>query len=794
MSTSHTGAPPPPEYQAAARHTVRDPLTRIVGRDGLIASLEALLDRGDTRLVTLTGPGGIGKTRLSLEVASRVQRDFAHGACFVSLDSVRDPEAVPAAVAEALGLRERGGQPLPEAITTTLRAQHLLLVLDNFEQVTPASLWVAELLTACPRVKALVTSRARLRIQGERHMSVPPLPVANGDLRRLDDVLEHSPAMALFVERARALRPDFALTDANAVAIRDICQQLDGLPLAIELAAAKVTVLSPYAILARLSDRLALLTGNLRDAPPRLQTMRNAIAWSYDLLQPEEKQLFRRLSIFAGTFSLADAVAVGLEPEVARGEPRGGMPDLAELQEVASLLDQSLIQYVSSDHGESRFRMLTMIREFGLEQLKASSEADRIARRHARHVLALVERSGSELTGPDQVRWLNHLASIHDDIRAAVAWLQQQGEHELQLRLAVALWPYAYIRGYLTEMRKWLDAAIETNPEPMAMRAEALNASGVLASVQGDILTAVARHNAALELSEMLGDQRGLAMALNGLGNAAEVEGDHALAFERYGEARDRFREIGDRRSVGVMLINLGNLYWMDGDLDKAIAYQQEAGDLFREVGSQRGVAWSATNLGSIAFEQGDLTGATKRLLEAIGLYRELGDQSGIIETLERFADIAGARGQRERQATLLDAAAGIRQAINIPVQAINRERYDATIADLREHLGETYDSIWKAGQKLSIDEVLAIVSASESFEQPVATLPRDAAAEAHGLTQRELEVLRLMADGMTNQEIADTLYLSPRTVTSHASNILGKLGTNTRTAAVAYAIRNDLA
>ena len=774
------------------------PLTPLLGREREVSEILALLDGDDTRLLTLTGPGGIGKTRLALEVASRVQHDFAHGACFVQLAAIRDPDLVPFAIAQALGVRESGDRPVAEVLATVLRAQHLLLVLDNMEQVIAAAPWLAEFLAACPRITALVTSRARLRIRGEQAFPVPPLPLPVAGLSQSIGALSQFAAVQLFLQRARAVQPTLNLNEANAATIRDICQRLDGLPLAIELAAARANVLSPSELLARLSN-LDLLTGTMQDVPARLQTMRNAIAWSYDLLSPDEQSVFRRLAVFVEGFTVELAQAVvfagngGVEPDVmSSGAMRGGEPDTLVLDLIASLIDQSLVRQLPAAGSERRFGMLETIREYGLHQLGVSGELDVIADRHAACFLALAEQAAPQLTGPEQASWLHRLEVAHSNLRAAFAWLHERGEDERSLRLAIALWRFGYTRGNLTDARMRLETALSASA-PATTRAEALNGAGVLASVQGDTGVARAYHSEALDLCRAHGDRHGEAMAFNGLGEVAEGLEDRPLAFERYEAARGLFHDVGDRRGVAVTLTNLGNLHGNAADLEQATVLHEEARDLYQAIGDLRGVAWSASNLGTLAAERGDHTVATAYLDEALTLYRDLGDQSGIVSSLEGFAQITRARGQHDHAVALFGAASAIREAIGSPTSFLERTRYQTAIADLRARLGASFETTWAKGQTLSLDAVIAIAREPAPVD---AVIVREATsdASAEGLSSRELEVLKLMADGLTNQEIADTLFVSRRTATSHASSILGKLDLTSRTAAVAYAIRHGLA
>lgn len=793
----------PPNSGNTASSGLPAPLTPLFGRSQEITWIRSLLDGDGTRMVTLTGPGGIGKTRLALEVASQVQGDFAEGACFVPLAAIRDPGLVASTIAQALGVRESDDRSVSEVLATVLHAQHLLLVLDNLEQVVEAAPWLADLLMSCPRLKALVTSRIPLRVGGEQRFLVPPLPVPDDDPGQPIETVSQCDSVALFAQRPRAARSVFTLTETNAVAVAEICRRLDGLPLAIELAAARANVLSPEGILARLANRLALLTGGMTDVPDRLRTMRNAIAWSYDLLAMDEQAVFRRLSVFSGGFTLEAAEAVvfvsgaaGERTDLLGGDPCISGSNATVLDRMAALVDQSLIWQMPSDHGETLFGMLETIREYGRNQLAANGESDSVARQHAVYFLKLGERAAPQLTGPDQAAWINRLEAAYDDLRAAFFWLLQHGEPDHSLRLAVALWRFGYTCGRLSEARDRLDEALARSPTPALARAEALNGAGLLASVQGDPDIAKARHHEALDITSARGDRQGIAVALNGLGSVAEAEGNRRLAVERYESALRLFRDVGDRRGVAGALTNLGNVRWDAGDLIGARALHEEARDLYHEIGERRGLAWSATNLGSLAAEiDGDVAGAEKQFHEAMAIYRELGDQKGVAVTLEGFAEIARVRGQHDREGMLFAAAASIRDAIGVPIPPEYSARHEEDLAVLRERLGASLERAWLAGRSMTLDDAITTALATSSSlvgSELIAGVIRP--ASSHGMSKRELEVLRLMADGLTNQEIADTLFLSHRTVTSHASMILGKLGLTSRTAAVAYAIRQGLA
>ncbi|MDQ3524691.1 MAG: tetratricopeptide repeat protein, partial [Chloroflexota bacterium] len=746
----------PPNRGNTASSGLPAPLTPLLGRSREITRIRSLLDGDGTRMVTLTGPGGIGKTRLALEVASQVQGDFAHGVCFVPLAAIRDPEFVASTIAQTLGVRDSDDRSAADVLATALRAQHLLLVLDNLEQVLEVAPWLADLLERCPRLKALITSRIPLRVRGEQRFSVPPLPVPDTDRRQSFGALTQYAAVDLFIDRAHAVLPNFALNEANAEDVAEICRRLDGLPLAIELAAASVNVLSPAAILARMTYRLTPLAGTMQAVPARHQTMRATIAWSYDLLTAEEQTLFRRLAIFSDGFTLdaAEVVVITGNGDSTGENAQGNIrrihePTPSVLDRIASLVDQSLIQPLPTAHGETRFGMLETIREYGLDQLSVSGEFDQVAGRHAGYFLALAERAAPHLTGPEQAVWLNQLESARSDLRAAFAWLSQHGDPGLSLRLATALWRFGYTRGYLRETRDWLDEALTQSPAPTTARAAALNGAGLLASAQGDPDTAHACHREALHLTRVLGDDRNAAVALNGLGNVAAAKGDRPLATQRYEHALRLFRDTGDRRGAAGVLTNVGNLHWDTEDLAGARSLHEEARTLYESIGERRGLAWSASNLGSLVALQGDATAGIVYLSDALTLYRELGDQSGIATTLEGFAEIANAREQDEREAMLLAAAATIRQVIGVPVPASDRPRYGAAIGALRDRLGASFDPAWAAGQVMTLDEAaaLAIATTRSPRRADLVSASSDAGSGAspsgnsHGLSPRELEV-----------------------------------------------------
>jgi predicted ATPase len=682
------------------------PANRLVAREREVTAICELLRRADVRLLTLTGAGGSGKSRLALEVALALREEFEHGVFLVRLGRISDPDLVIPTIAQTLSVDERADEPLLVTLEDVVRSREYLLLVDNFEHLLRAAPSLTRLLAAAPRLKVLVTSRSPLRVLGEHEYPVAPLSLPELKRPVEPDVLTTSGAVRLFVERAEAVEPRFRLDDATAPAIAEICVRLDGLPLALELAAARCRLLSPAGILDRLEHRFGLLTGGPRDVPARQQTLRDTIAWSHGLLDDAEQRLFAQLGVFVGGWTVGAAQAVSAE---------GDGEDV--LDRISSLVDKNLILRQPDENGEPRFTMLETICEYAREELERGGGAHAARERHAAWCVQLAERAEPELTAAGQATWLDRLEREHDNLRAALGWLRSSGEIELELRLAGALSRFWYVRGYLGEGRSWLEDALarDDRSRPIA-RAKALRGAFVLAHRQRDIASAAAYAQESLSLSTGLGDQRGVARSIAYLALVAAAEGEYARAGSLYEDASRRAREAGDEWTLALSVSNRGDLALNQGDFARASALCGESLTLQRKLGDKRGMAISLNNLAYAALYEGRFREALAPLQESLALAQELGDRDGIAYRLEGMSVVAAAQDEVERAARLLGGADALFEVIKADLDPAERDLHERTIADVRARLGEeAFAAAWAEGRAMSLSEAVAYAREEQS-------------------------------------------------------------------------------
>ncbi len=858
------------------------PLTALIGRQQEVRAICDLLRHPEVRLLTITGTGGVGKTRLALEVARVLRSDFTDGPCFVPLAPLSDPALVMPTIAQHLSIKEREGFLLLDVVQLFLPDKRLLLLLDNFEQVVAAAPEVEHLLSHCPQLTILVTSRAQLHLQAEQVFPVAPLALPDLSKDLAPEGIAQSAAVALFMQRARSLLPSFQLTAANARAIAELCVRLDGLPLALELAAARVRLLPPQALLARLSQRLQLLTGGPRTSPVRQQTLRKTIQWSYDLLGPEEQALFRRLAVFAGGWTLEAAEALDQGVGTA-------IPDV--LNTLASLLDHSLIQQSEQEAEEPRFLMLQTLREYGLELLAATGELQTTQAVHAHFFLALAEQAEPELQGPNQALWVERLEQEHDNLRAALEWAmedvtdeQAAERRDIALCLSAALWHFWEMHGHYSEARTFLERALARSEEAdVSLRVKVLHAGASVTLHYCDYARAEGMAQLCLSLYQELGNTRGIADCLGLLVHSAMVKGKMteaiALAEERVrlirqvgepGEVADAlfsladmfdrrgelargetlfqealllYRKAGNNLRVAATLIvsavplwwlsqgdaatiqtirhrlqegqaivtKLGSRVWMawsswlgalvalsEGETARAESLAQESLVIWREIGDRWSIAWALHVLGRVEAQRGEMTAAHSFYQQSLALTLDLGDKFLTPYNLERLADVLLAQGELIWAAQLWGAAEALREETGVPLNPVDRADYERSIAAVRTQVGEkTFAALWSEGQRMTPEQALAArgpaTLSSPSAGHPAAPSVKRPIPYPDGLTAREVEVLRLVAQGLPDTQVADRLVISPRTVNTHLKSIYGKIQVSSRSAATRYAIEHHL-
>jgi non-specific serine/threonine protein kinase len=786
------------------------PPTSLVAREREREAIGTLMLRPDLRLLTLTGAGGVGKTRLALAVASDLAADFPDGVWFVALAQVRDPALFIPTAAAALGVPEAGDQPMADGLIAHLRSRRLLLIFDNFEQVTDAAALLVTLLEATPGVSALVTSRERLRVSGEHVLPVAPLalPVApdqHGPATTCSlapDVALTSPAVRLFVERARAVCGEFQLDRANTALVVQVCCQLDGLPLALELAAARLREFSISELAARLDPRLPVLIGGDRDLPARLQTMHSAIAWSYDLLTSHEQALFRRLAVFAGGFTLeaAEEVTEGVRVSGCQGDGRNEKPVTPSprhpvtLNVLASLVDKNLLRQVQGRSGQARYEMLETVREYAQQRLAEAGDVE-IHRAHVAWCLQTAERSWDAMwVNPIDVPVLDAMADEHDNMRAALTRCEASGDLIDELRLAAALCPFWYLHSHRAEGRRWLDRGLATAAEtgipppiPVSVYARALYGAAMLREGEPDSEPFL---EACLALWRESGERWGIGASLSMLALLANNQGEHQRAATLCDEALATFQP-GEAVWIAEAQLMRGRADLGMGESRQAATWFEAALAHVREVEDAHGIGLALNNLALVALRLGELQVAAAHLDESMSVWRGIARLEGFAHCLAEIAMLAAATGQIAA-ARLWGVVDRLREIAGYEFPLPESEDFARAEAVSRADLGvSAFDPEFAAGQALGLDEALATTAAVIArATAPPESVPTDRL----GLTPRELEVLRLVAEGRSDREIAAELSISRRTAMKHVSNILRKLDVESRTAAAAIAYRDGIA
>ena len=771
-----------PVFALVAEESAHVPvsLTSLVGRDRELAAARVMLERPDIRLVTLTGPGGIGKTRLALQLAIDLKPMFPDGVRFVPLEFVRDPGMVSLQIAQAVNVHPREDEPALDAVVRTIRSATMLLVVDNIEHLVVASDVLTSLLATCPHLKILVTSRVLLRVTGEHTLTIPPLelPTSEADLVH-EDVAECG-AIQLFAQRARAADDSFELTSNALPWVAEICRRLEGIPLAIELVAPRVRHLALPDLLARLDRRLPLLTGGARDQPARFQTMRSTIAWGHDLLAPAVQQVFRRLGVFTGGFTLAAAEWVMGEGAVDDRDRR-----LAIFEQIGSLVDASLLTTVSAPDGSGRYRMLETIREFAVEQLAASDEAEEVRRSHAGWCVAFAERHEFAPLLDNAAGGNTLLEVEYPNLRQVLEWLEETGDHEQLLRLATCLGMFWSDHGQYREGHRWLSRALAVEGVSRPDRARDLVAIGMLEMFLGMNREAEANLGAGLAGCREFGHAFDAGRALMGLGSLAISQGDLARGIECFEECLAVSQQVPDLRLARVVdawgLINLAMVARLQGDGERAERQLTCALAATREASYAPGLPLVLGDLGDVIRDRGDHGRALEFYREALGLSWGHRGQRVTADLIESVAIVMITLGEVEAGVQLLGAAEALRERVGLQFRIVsNQAARDQAIAKAEVVLGEeAFVTAWKVGRALESSDVMML--AVTPFDLRPGARSRKSPVPA--LTPREAEIAHLVAAGHTDAGIAEMLFISVRTVENHVAHLLVKLGIHTRTA-----------
>jgi predicted ATPase/DNA-binding CsgD family transcriptional regulator len=768
-----------------AHFAVPVPLTPLVGRQQEIGQLERLLEDPDIRLITLTGTGGVGKTRLALAAASRMLIHFPDGVAFVSLAEVSDHELVLKEVATALRLREVGVGQEVDYLTVALEHRRVLLVLDNMEHVRQAAPKLTRLLANCPELQMLTTSRISLRVQGEFEFPVAPLPIPE----RLDsiplDQCHSADAIRLFEQRASAVRPGFHINPENLSAVVEICRRLDGLPLAIELAAARINLLGPAALLERLSDRMSLLTSGPSDSPPRQRTLRDTISWSYDLLDPVEQRFFQRMSVFFGGWTLDAAEAV-----------EGGELDIDALEGMTALVNHHLVQSVEFPDGSLRFHMLDTVRDFAANALHTSGDLVSARQRHLEFYLGIAEEAARLIRSAGVIPAVDMLETEHDNMRGALGWAIEHELTDIGLRLGTAMHWFWWAQNYFQEGRQWMERLLRLPGGAIDNRARALSAAGALTLRNGDPETAMALLEDSLDLFSQCDEPEGVRYAMFHLAYARDVAGDHEAAIPLFERAVARSIETGDEWGRSLMLCYLGYAQFQQGDVEDAVASLREALSIGEAINAQPRVSSALTHLGFVYQGMGDVAAALAHYRDAFQYEWTRRDAANLAEFLINVAGLLLDTGQSARATRLFGA---VETAVAISSYHIYGRRfagYQDAIDRARAELGEiAFEQAWEQGVRLDHAQIVAEIEVSLAEGAALSEQPEGdrQARDCFHLTRREREILQLLAAGHSSQQIADELFISVHTVKRHVNNILAKLDVSSRAAAVALALQHRL-